>query len=371
MGVRLMAGEAVPDDDLPGSPVAADDLPGGKPALNILQKRMGLGKKGDTIEALRPYNVGGAATDLAAKVLPPEGAAAVGTAANLATEAAPTLVGGLVGQASKAPAAAEWLIRNALKPSQALNDSGKAARAVQTLLKEGLPVTKAGVSKMRDIINSLEEQATKLVSDSKGTISTDAVLERLKPVYERILSKPTWKSDLESVSKTATEMRANPLVGEDMTVQAAQALKEGAYRELGDKAYGMGLKPEAARDAQKAVARGLKEEIETVVPEVAPINARTSDLINAMKVTGKRTGVDANKNAVGLGWLIHDPASPAFWAWMAERSPAFKSALAHGLYSGNLGRDLGRMAGGAAGYATGGTPTRPVTLQEILQEQQK
>lgn len=355
------------------------DPEGAKPALNVLQRRMGLGHKGDTAAKIADtvgsagYELGGAATDLAAKVLPPEGAALVGTAANLAPDVAATALSGGLGAAAKAPAAARAIMQSALKPIQSQIASGKFERARDTLLKEGIPATRAGVEKMRGLIDGLDQQVSEIVKASKGTLTTDAVMERLLPVYERYLTQPSGMSEVGPAVKVAQEMRAHPLVGDEMSVQAAQAMKEGGYRKLGDKGYGLGLQPEAERDALKAVNRGLKEEIERVHPEVAPLNARESELINAMKITARRTGMEANKNMAGLGWLVHGgPTSPWYWAWLAERSPAVKSALAQGLYTGNLGRNLGAMTGAGAGYGLGTEqPQRPVTLQDILEAQQR
>lgn len=355
------------------------DPEGEKPALNVLQRRMGLGHKGNTASDVLDaaehagYITGGAVTDQAARVLPAEVAAGLGLAANVGVDAATTLAGGTAGALAKAPAAARSVMQSALKPIMNQVKSGKADRAISTLLEEGIPATRAGVEKMRAMIQGLEEQVQKIVEASKGTLSTDAVMERLLPVYDKYLSKTPYKADAELISNVARETRGHPLVGEDMTVQGAQALKEGIYRKLGDKSYGANLAPSAERDAQKAVARGLKEGIETAHPEVAPLNSQASDLINALQVTARRTGMEANKNMAGLGWLVHGgPTSPWYWAWLAERSPAVKSALAQGLNSGNLGRNLGALTGAGAGYELGTEPPqRPVTLQDILEAQQR
>jgi len=88
----------------------------------------------------------------------------------------------------------------------------------------------------------------------------------------------------------------------------------------------------AETEAQKSIARGLKDEIADAVPEVAPLNARESDLLNALKVSERRALIEINKNPMGLSLLASNPATWA--AFMADRSAGFKAIVARMLYSG-------------------------------------
>jgi hypothetical protein len=110
-------------------------------------------------------------------------------------------------------------------------------------------------------------------------------------------------------------------------VQLAQELKKGTYKTL-SKSYGE-LKG-AEIEAQKALARGLKEKISESVPQVAGLNKRESDLLNALKVTERRALMDANKNPLGLGAIAPDPAR--MMAFLADRNAWIKSMGARGLY---------------------------------------
>ncbi len=89
-------------------------------------------------------------------------------------------------------------------------------------------------------------------------------------------------------------------------------------------------------EGQKALARGLKEEIVKEEPSIGPLNARESDLINALKLVEQRAAVDMNKNPVGLGAVTPSPSKMALF--MADRSALVKSLLARGL---NPGKGLG------------------------------
>jgi hypothetical protein len=305
------------------------------------------------------YNLGGSVTDTAAKVLPPEGAAAVGTAANFGTELATAFGPGAIGKLAKAPELAKELMQKALKPVLAQVSTGKAARAIQTLLDEGIPATKGGVEKLQGMIGELEQDVTQKIAAATGTVDKTEVLKRLKDTLEKFRNQATPNADLSTIRAAAKEFFEHPLLrgGNDMSVQTAQKLKEGTYRAIGDKGYGMGLKPQAQQDAQKALARGLKEEIEKVVPEVAAPNAKQSELINAVKVLARRTGMDANKDLGSIGWLVHSPEAAI--GWLAERSPWLKSRLAIGLNNGGVGQAVGQAAGTGLGMYSGSEPEQP------------
>lgn len=111
-----------------------------------------------------------------------------------------------------------------------------------------------------------------------------------------------------------------------LPIQLAQQLKQGTYKVV-DKKYGQ--LGNAETEAQKALARGLKEGIAEAAPEVSKLNARESDLINTLKVTERRALMDANKNPMGLSLLANNPASWA--AFMADKSALFKSLVARTL----------------------------------------
>lgn len=297
--------------------------------------------------------LGGAVTDQAAKVLPPEAAAAVGTAANVGVNAIPSVAGGGVGAMAKAPGAAKALMQQALKPVLHQIETGKAARAIQTMLDEGVPATKKGVEMLTTSINELEHEVAQKIAAANGVVDKTTVLSNIRDVLTKFRNQVNPDADLATIRKSAKEFFNHPLFRgkQGMSVQEAQSVKQGTYRELGDKAYGTGQKTAAQKDAQKALAKGLKEEIERIEPEVGPLNKKLSDDINALKVLARRTGMEANMNPVGIGWMINSPGHLGLWAWLAERSPAVKSMLARGLYTGSMGRGAGALTG--AGLSPG------------------
>jgi hypothetical protein len=135
------------------------------------------------------------------------------------------------------------------------------------------------------------------------------------------------------------------LQGKDIPIKTAQEMKQGTYRAIGSKPYGE-LKG-AETEAQKALARGLKEEIAKMAPEVRHLNAEESKMLNAMPMLERRVLREADKNITGLGFLSFNPEM--FLLYMADRSSLFKSLVGRMLHASAKSVPSMEMAGPALG----------------------
>jgi hypothetical protein len=116
-------------------------------------------------------------------------------------------------------------------------------------------------------------------------------------------------------------------------VQAAQRLKQGTYKILADKYAHLGtVGDEAGTQAQMAMARGLRKGIEQQIPGVMAPNKKMSDLINAIELAERRSGVAGNRDLAGIAWLAENPMAAG--GMLADRSPTIKSILARYMHSG-------------------------------------
>ena len=97
----------------------------------------------------------------------------------------------------------------------------------------------------------------------------------------------------------------------------------------------------ADTEAQKALARGLKNEIANAVPEVSGLNKQLSEYIKASDVIGRRALMQQNNNPMGLGLLT--PSKAQLLAFLADRSAGAKALAARGMYS--AAPDAGRVGG--------------------------
>lgn len=275
-----------------------------------------------------PYELGAKVNDAAAKVLPPEFAAGLGTVANAGMQALPMAVGATTGVAVGRPlmrAGAEHLMHSALKPGVQSLRSGGPERAVNTMLDEGLNVSRGGVEKAEGIVSNLNDEIATLIRGSNATIDTRAAASRLADALRRFRAQVNPNADVAAIRGSRAEFMAHPDIGgaPDIPVQLAQALKQGTNRVLAGK---YGEQGSAITEAQKALVRGLKEEIATAVPAISGLNARESALLATLPALERRVLVEGNRNPGGLSFLSTNPAAAA--AFMADKSSLFKSLLA-------------------------------------------
>lgn len=295
------------------------------------------------------YDTGGKVTDLATGMgASPETAAKVGWGANVLTEGIPALLQGRLAQESIAPAlesAGRNLMQRALKPPLAAQESGDAARAVETMLKEGYNPTLGAVKDMGQRIGTLGDQIKAALANSPETVSKAAVGQRLLETYNKFKSQVNPTADLAALRAAWDEFKNHPdLIGKtDIPIQLAQKMKQGTYAQLGERVYGeLGS---ASTEAQKQLARGLKETIGEKVPSLLPWLEEQGSLVNAKALALRRALMSGNNNVMGLAPLAE--SKEAAIGFLADKSDIVKSLLARLLYSNAKG----------IGTAAGATPT--------------
>jgi hypothetical protein len=229
---------------------------------------------------------------------------------------------------------AETLMRSSLKPSVRDVKIGNADKAVKTMLDEGVSVSEGGINKLSGKIDTLNEGIRDAISGSNARISRRSAEAPIYDVEQRFSRQAAPQADIEAIQSVLNDFQNHPLLPlRDMPVQIAQELKQGTYRALKDKYGEVGS---ASTEAQKALARGLKDEVAKAVPEVAPLNAQESALLNARNILGNRLAVEGNKNPMGLGPLASTGGRTA--AFMADRSALLKSMIARAM---NPGKGMG------------------------------
>lgn len=218
---------------------------------------------------------------------------------------------------------AKALMQSAIKPTLKQLKTGEADIAAQTLLDYGLSPNRAGVEKLRSLIDDLNTNISGKIASSGATVPKQDVLSALSSVRAKFANQVAPTSDLQAIQRVADDFAAHPAIVPDIPVQVAQQMKQGTYRVLADKFGQLGS---AEVEAQKGLARGLKEGVAKAVPEVAQLNADEARLLKTLSVTERRALMELNKNPVGLSALAGSPAG--FAAFMADRSSAFKALAA-------------------------------------------
>lgn len=323
----------------PATPVA--------PAMSEQQKAIADFKARPWGSGFGPFahEAGGRVTDLT-------GSPVAGGITNALINAAPMALTAFGAQKSAAPAmegAAQSLMQSALKPSKEARRTGDAQKAITTMLEEGINVSQGGVGKLRGAIDDLNKEIAERIANSTATVDKGKAAAELGGLIKKFERQATPGGDIRAIENAWTEFLSHPLIkGNELPVQLAQQIKQGTYSILKGK---FGEQGSAAVEAQKTIARGLKEGIAEAVPEVGKLNAKESGLLNALKLAEERALQAGNNNPGGLSWLASNPA--AWAAFMADKSSAFKSAAARLLYSSR------NAAPAVSGFAAGGAAVSP------------
>jgi hypothetical protein len=175
-------------------------------------------------------------------------------------------------------------------------------RAINTAIDGNYSITKSGLEKLAQEKESLYKQVTNMIDDaaSQGkTVSTKNVLSRfddLKKYYADMADpRPFW-TVIDEAKQNILNYR-----GKTIPVDVAQKMKEKTYNQL-KKAYGE--MKDVNRETDKALARGLKEELENVIPELKDINKQISDRINLEALLTRSVHRIRNYELVRLGDMM-------------------------------------------------------------------
>jgi hypothetical protein len=261
----------------------------------------------------------------------------------IAVVAMPILGGILAPGKSAVESAGKTMMQRAMKPLKRDLMTGKAQRGAETLLKEGINVTPGGMEKLRTLAEGANDDVARIIAGSSAQIDKGAVARRVDDTRRTFTNQVVPQGDLAAIDDARNAFLAHPAIpGQTMPIQQAQSLKQGTYKQLKDR---YGELSGSSTEAQKALARGLKEEIEAAAPAVGPANARAADLWNALNVSERRALLAQNNNPLGLAPIAG--SMPYASLFLLDRSPLMQSYAARLLY--NSGRVPGVLGGAGVG----------------------
>lgn len=226
-----------------------------------------------------------------------------------AGEALPRLVPALAegaGRAALLGKTPEAAYESALKPSTTLSQAERAG-IVKTGLDNSIPVSKGGLEKIGSRIDDLN-QAIKdeISSDPNRPIDPNKVAVSANAAKAKFANQVNAQPDLDAIQNSQDmflkqQGATNGQPAPDMGAADAQAMKQGTYRILAGK---YGEQGSASVEAQKALARGLKEEIATQFPEIGKLNAQESKLLDLQPVLERAVNRISNHQPIGIGTPI-------------------------------------------------------------------
>jgi hypothetical protein len=204
-------------------------------------------------------------------------------------------------------------------------------KVVQTLLDEGINVSRGGIEKLNTIIGDINTEVQGKVGALTGTTDKATIAAHMAPAAMKLAKQGAPSADLRAFGNVVRDFMNHPIYQGALTPQEMQAMKMATYEGIDYTKMGG-----AAIQARKALGRGLKEEIEQTakaqgVPEIRALNAREGRAIEAMDSVVRRVGQGGNNNPVGIAALAH--AKGAFLGALVDRSPVVKSYIARGLYT--------------------------------------
>jgi hypothetical protein len=247
-------------------------------------------------------------------------------------------------------AAGQQLYRGYLKPALNQVDLPKAREIVATAIREALPISKGGEQRARNLIRDLNRQVNSLLQGaSGGRIDLRQIANQVRAFANAKYNRPGVPgNDLEAALRVADEIDAHPSLqtpggGRIVAVNPADAnkVKQGLDTAVGDRAFG--VERGAATEARKQGRHATRLAIEQQVPEVGPLNARESQIIDALEAVQHATGREENRNALfgvpsmlsgmagaGYGASQHDPIGGALLALTTRGllAPAVASRIA-------------------------------------------
>ena len=214
-----------------------------------------------------------------------------------------------IGKAIKIPAfpeTAERLYQSALKPSTALSTE-RVGNMVQTGLNNAIPVSDAGVEKLGSLVDDLNDKIkAQISSDPNRPINRLAVATRLGDTADTFKNQVNPAADLNAVQASGDEFMNNqPAM---IPAADAQAMKTGTYQQI-KKSYGQ--LSNATVESQKALARGLKEELSNAFPELGGLNAQESQLLGLRPALERAVRRINNQQMIGIGTPIAAGAAGA------------------------------------------------------------
>lgn len=225
---------------------------------------------------------------------------------------------------------------SALKPSTTL-PPGQRAAVVQTGLSNEIPVSKQGLEDIGTAIDKLNQEIKgQIAADPTRPIDPNAVATRADIAKAKFANQVNAQPDLKAIEASKQQFldeqgqkpgmpaqptglldaQGKPIMkpaqpatpAQPMDAADAQTMKQGTYQVLRGK---FGEQGSAAVEAQKALARGLKEEIATQFPGISKLNADESRLLDLQPILERAVNRISNHQAAGIGTPIAATAGKA------------------------------------------------------------
>lgn len=179
-------------------------------------------------------------------------------------------------------------------------------------------------------ITNIEQAIDAIVKDAKGDIPISKIKSYVQPLIDAYNRIPGEESSVKAIQGVLDSLDEKQ--GETISVQDAQQLKKDIYQHIA-KSYGKGLmeiSPDT--EAQKQIARGLKTELENLIPEIHDLNQQHAVYNGIQEALDRTIARGTGKGIAGTGVGLYDLLTAgigevAGGPWVALGASAGKKAL--------------------------------------------
>lgn len=237
---------------------------------------------------------------------------------------------------------AESVYRGYLKPSLSRVNLPKATQIVKDAIQEAIPVTKGGLQRADELIGELNGKVNDILSQATGrTVDLGDMANQVRAWATRTFDRPGRDPrDLKAAMDVADRIDQHPSVnptslGNQMAgkttasvdMVTANQVKQDLQRSAADK---FGVPTGSAETATEKAASGImRRGIEAQVPEVGPLNARQSRLLDVARSVARATGREENKSPlIGVNTMISGAIGGEEYARTKNPAAAAAKALA-------------------------------------------
>jgi hypothetical protein len=220
----------------------------------------------------------------------------IGAAVEPLNIAAKVGVGALKGVPKFVP---ERIYERVAKMSTTMKPKDRIA-AVRTALDEGIMPTPEGVDVLWDKVKTIEKSVDDVINQAPDSpIQTGDIARTLEQVRKDFANDPFARKFLKDIDKLEVEFMRK---GDTVTAKEAQAIKKRAYKTI-RKAYDKELTT-VGEETRMAVARGIREEMTMLFPELKTLGKEEGALINLEKAIKGSVGRIGNHDLFSLTSLL-------------------------------------------------------------------
>jgi len=219
------------------------------------------------------------------------------------------------------------LYESAVKPGapSAQFSRGEQLKVLQAGLDAGISPNQFGIDKLEGLIGDLNSQImAKIQGGTRGgqTVSRDSILSRLDDTEVFFNQMPNPKSYLNAIDEVRQGMLDTKLA--NIPLDKAQNMKQTIYKVIKDS---YGELSTATKEANKAIARGTKEELVNIFPELQTLNNKESLFLRLEPMIEKASGRINKRDIMGIGTPIASGAAAAIAGPAAGKATLVAKAL--------------------------------------------